>query len=194
MQETSVRFLGQDRLPTPIFLGFLGGSASKESTCNAGDLGSIPGLRRSPREGNGDPLQYFGLENSKESDTTEQLSLFLIIHFSVRLLLCIKSFIDLHQIQQEVSKLCIHSQFIFINWTISFNPTQSKTKNISNIPSQLSPIPKIITYLGMGLSRIDMSVWVQVLYLREDPRIHPVREQKWDQKEREIKNVCRRVH
>ena len=35
-----------DRLPTPVFLGFLGGSAGKESTCNAGDLGSIPGLRR----------------------------------------------------------------------------------------------------------------------------------------------------
>ena len=51
--------------------------------------------------------------------------------------------------------MCIHSQCIFINWTISFNPTQSKTKNISSISSQLSPIPKIITYLGVGLSRID---------------------------------------
>ena len=39
-------------------LGFLGGSDSKESTCNAGDLGSIPGSERSPGEGNGYPLQY----------------------------------------------------------------------------------------------------------------------------------------
>ena len=40
------------------------GSAGKESTCNVGDLGSIPGLGRSPREGKGYPLQYSGLENS----------------------------------------------------------------------------------------------------------------------------------
>ena len=38
----------RDRLPTPVFLGFLGGSDSKESTCNARDLSSIPGLGRSP--------------------------------------------------------------------------------------------------------------------------------------------------
>ena len=48
-------------------LGFLGGSASKESTCNAGYLGSIPGLGRSPVEGNGYHLQYSGLENSMDS-------------------------------------------------------------------------------------------------------------------------------
>ena len=39
-------------------------SAGKESACNAGDLGSIPGLRRSPGGGKGYPLQYSGLENS----------------------------------------------------------------------------------------------------------------------------------
>ena len=45
-------------------MGFRGGSAGKESAYNVGDLGSIPGLRRSPGEGNGYPLQYSGLENS----------------------------------------------------------------------------------------------------------------------------------
>ena len=40
------------------------GLAGKESTCNAGDLGLIPGLGRSPGEGKGYPLQYSGLENS----------------------------------------------------------------------------------------------------------------------------------
>ena len=54
----------RDRLPTPVFLGFPGGSAGKESACNVGDLGLIPGLRRSPGEGNGYLLQYSGLENS----------------------------------------------------------------------------------------------------------------------------------
>ena len=66
-------------------------SDSKESACNAGDLGSIPGAGRVPGEGNGCPLQYSCLENSmaeepsrlqsvdcKESDTNEQLILSLV--------------------------------------------------------------------------------------------------------------------
>ena len=44
----------------------MGGSAGKESACNAGDLGSIPGMGKSPAEGNGYPLQYSGLENSMD--------------------------------------------------------------------------------------------------------------------------------
>ena len=44
-------------------MGFLDGSDDKESACNAGDLGSIPGLGRSPGEGNDYPLQYSCLEN-----------------------------------------------------------------------------------------------------------------------------------
>ena len=56
----------RDRLPTPVFLGFPCGSADKESACNEGDLGSIPGLGRSPGEGKGYPLQYSGLENSMD--------------------------------------------------------------------------------------------------------------------------------
>ena len=56
----------RDRLLTPVFLGFPCGSAGKESTCNAGDLGSIPELGRSPGEGKGYRLQYSGLENSMD--------------------------------------------------------------------------------------------------------------------------------
>ena len=64
-------------------LSIFSGSAGKESACNAADLGSIPGLGRSPGEGKGYPLQYSGLGNSMdyvvhgvaESDMTEQLSL-----------------------------------------------------------------------------------------------------------------------
>ena len=67
--------------------GFSGSSDSKESSFNAGDLGSIPGLGRSPGGGHGNPLQYSWLENPhgqslkgyspwgcKESDMTERLS------------------------------------------------------------------------------------------------------------------------
>ena len=47
-------------------MGLPGGSDGKESACNAGDPGSIPGLGRSPGEGNGNPLQYSCLENPIE--------------------------------------------------------------------------------------------------------------------------------
>ena len=46
--------------------GFPGGSVSKESARNTGDLGSIPGWGRYPGEGDGNPLQYFCLENSMD--------------------------------------------------------------------------------------------------------------------------------
>ena len=69
-------------------IDFTGGSDGKESTCNVGDLGLIPGLGRSPGRGHGNPLQYSSLESPhgqrtlvgyhpcshKELDTTEQLS------------------------------------------------------------------------------------------------------------------------
>ena len=91
MQETPVGFLGQDdplekgSLPTPVFMGFPGGSDGKESACNVGDLGLIPGLGRSSEGGHGNPLQDSCLVNSrgqkslagyspwvcKGSDTTE---------------------------------------------------------------------------------------------------------------------------
>ena len=95
MQETLIWFLGyedpwrMDRLPTSVFLAFPGGSVEKESTCNAGDLGSIPGLGRSPGGGHGNLLQYSCLENHhgqrrlvgcspwgcKDSNRTDRLSI-----------------------------------------------------------------------------------------------------------------------
>ena len=71
-----------------VYFGFPDGSDGKESACNAGDLGLIPGLGRSPGGGHGNPLQYSCLENPhgqrilvgcspwgcKESDTTDRLS------------------------------------------------------------------------------------------------------------------------
>ena len=80
---SSLQVKWRTRLNGPI----PGGSDGKESTCNAGDLGSIPGWGRSPRGGHGNPLQYSCLESPhgqrswvgyspwgrKESDTTERL-------------------------------------------------------------------------------------------------------------------------
>ena len=47
-----------------VYVGFPGGSESNEFACNSGDPGSNPGSGRSPREGNGNPLQHCCLENS----------------------------------------------------------------------------------------------------------------------------------
>ena len=79
-------------------VGFPAGSDCKESACNVRDLGSMPGLGRFPGEGNGYPLQYSGLENSRDReawrvtvlgatkslDTTERLTLSLagVRHYS----------------------------------------------------------------------------------------------------------------
>ena len=78
----------EDWLPFPVFIGFPSGSDGKQSACNVGYLGLIPGLGRSPGGGHGNPLQYSCLENPhglrslagyspwgcKESDMTELLS------------------------------------------------------------------------------------------------------------------------
>ena len=64
MQKALIQFLGQDDplekgwIPTPVFMGFSGGSEGTESTFNVGNLGLIPGLGSSPGEGKGYPLQY----------------------------------------------------------------------------------------------------------------------------------------
>ena len=88
-----------------IYMGFSGGSDGKESICNAGDLGSIPGLGRFPEGGHGNALQYSWLKNphgqrslagyspwtSKESDTTERLStnMHVFTHTKIYMGMCV---------------------------------------------------------------------------------------------------------
>ena len=85
-------------------LGFLCGSAGKESACNAGDLGFIPGLGRSPGEGKGYPLQYSGLENPKEC----------IFHG----VSCLELKLS-RQVTVEVVYLCIHRHQLWPFWVQS---------------------------------------------------------------------------
>ena len=85
------------------FLGFPGGSEVKDSACNAGDLGSIPGLGRSPGEGKGYPFQYSGLENSTDclvygvAKSQTRLSdfhfHFLVIIINATMNICVQGFI-----------------------------------------------------------------------------------------------------
>ena len=78
---------------TLMNLSFPGGSAGKESACNAGDLGSIPWLGRSPAgEGKGYPLQYSGLENSMdciEHGVTKSWTGLSDFHFTSYVCVCI---------------------------------------------------------------------------------------------------------
>ena len=85
-------------------LGFSGGSDGKASLCSAGDQGSIPGLGRSPGEGNGSPLQYSCLENSMDgaawwatvhgvAKSRTRLSNFTTLQYCVDFL----TYIDIHQ-------------------------------------------------------------------------------------------------
>ena len=60
------------RLPT-FLVGLSGGSDGKESACNAGELGSIPGSGRSPEEGNGYPLLYSFQENSMDREACQAI-------------------------------------------------------------------------------------------------------------------------
>ena len=82
----------RDTLPIPVFLSFPCGSSGKESACNAGDLGSIPGLGRAPGEGKATPVfwprDFRGLYNPrdhKESNVTEQLSLSIYTNHGLRI-------------------------------------------------------------------------------------------------------------
>ena len=85
-------------------MGFPGGSDGKESACKAGDMGSTPGLRRSPREGNGYSLQYYCPEYSmdrgawralvhevREWDATERLILSLSFSYILCVCICIQT-------------------------------------------------------------------------------------------------------
>ena len=88
------------KLKTQYLFIFPGGSDGKESACNAGDLGLIPGSERSPRGGHGNPLQYSCLENLqgqrsllgyspwgyKELDMTKQLHTFILASLKMKYL------------------------------------------------------------------------------------------------------------
>ena len=122
----SGRSAGQrDRLPTPIFLGFLCGSAGREAAWNVGDLGSIPELGRSPGEGKGYPLQYSGLDNSIDC----------IVHVVAKSRTWLSDFYSLSiksnrqwPEKEERFGSVIYLLSICISWTLSFKICYSKRK------------------------------------------------------------------
>ena len=100
-------------------MGFPCGSAVNESTCNAGDLSSIPGLGRCPGEGKDYPLQYSGLENSMDcivhgvSKSWTQLSDF---HFHT--FLCMKCSLGIFNFLEEISSLSHSIVFLYFFFSL----------------------------------------------------------------------------
>ena len=126
---------------TIYILGFPGGSDGKESTCNAGDLGSIPELGRSPGGGHGNSFQYSCLEHPhgqrslegyspwghKSSDTTERIStyilrgnseslLWLSLNQSLKILISPK--FRLYILESTVSNYSVTTQHIYV-WVLT---------------------------------------------------------------------------
>ena len=108
-----------------MFLGFPCGSAGQESACNAGDLGSLPGLRRSPGEEKGYPLQFSGLENFMDCivhGVTKSQTRLSDFHFTkittrdeekVACLSCNSLQNNMKQNEKNVIYLCMFSQNIW---------------------------------------------------------------------------------
>ena len=105
---------------TELNLGFPCGSAGKESACNEGDLGWIPGLGRSPGEGKGYSLQYSGLENSLDC----------IVHGVTKTRLRLRDFHSVTELNLGLDTTSISnsrkfhrvSQFVrTISWTLWFS-------------------------------------------------------------------------
>ena len=123
---------------SPLSLGFPGGSDRKESTCSAGDLGSIPGLGRSPGGRHGNPLQYSCLESpswTEEPGVTKsqtRLSTAQLWELS-GLSPCLCFYISLHTPTFTLSLVCL-----FHLW--SSNPAYNVTSHRMMSPAQASPV------------------------------------------------------
>ena len=120
-------------------LGFPCGSAGKESTCNAGNLVSIPGLGRSPGEGKGYPLQYSGLENSMDClvhGVGHNWATFTFTFILVSQSLGVLSFNDL--VFHHIPATTFHGQKICL--VITHAAAAAAAKSLQSCPTLCDPI------------------------------------------------------
>ena len=165
-----------------MFLGFPGGSDGKESTCNVGDLGSIPDLGRSPGQGNGNPLQYFCLENSmdrgawlatvhgvkNESDTT--LYIVTCVHLLQGIVLLCTLLDTTHKVglPKLISdkRICLPVQETQEMWVWSLgqeNPLEEEMATHSGILARkISWTWKLVGYNQWGIKESDMTEWLSI--------------------------------
>ena len=130
-------------------LSFPLSSVSKESACNSGDLGLIPGSGRSPENGNGNPLQYSCLENPMDSSTPDS---FVLGIFQARILewvaISISRGSSWPKDQTRVSRVsCLGRQILYhcATWE-AYNSLYTRFKFSSRIPSLLSKFSNLFKY------------------------------------------------
>ena len=131
--------------------GFPGGSDSKASACNAGNLGSIPGSGRSPGEGNGNPLQYSCLENSMDGGGT--------LHGVTESQTWLSNFTSLHLVNSNVLELVswfwqmYHGRaWVRAMWELGSLPTNLKLFHIPKVKA-------LKTITSRNVTRI-LTVWI----------------------------------
>ena len=111
-------------------LGFPCGSAGKQSACNAGDLGSIPGLERCPGEGKAYPLHYSGLENSKHcivhGVTKSQTWLRDFLSFFYLLVLTSSKFLILLRLSYSICKMVVVIVSTLLGYGRDYTDTECK--------------------------------------------------------------------
>ena len=93
-------------------LGYLCGSAGKESTWNVGNLGSVSGLERSPGEGKGYPLQYSGLENSMDCivhGVAKSWTWLSDFHYAILCDIYVNPSLRIHLIPHCLESICLFS-------------------------------------------------------------------------------------
>ena len=145
--------------------GFPGGSAGKESSNNAEDLGSIPGLGRSPGGGHGNPLQYSCLENPhgwrspagyslwgcKDADITEQLS---TAQPSTWLYLGLPWWLKQHRICLQCWRPRFHPWVRKILWRREWLPT------LVFLPGEFHEQGSLAGYSPQGIKELDTTEWL----------------------------------
>ena len=123
-------------------VGFPGGSEVKASACNAGDLGSIPGLGRSPGEGNGNPLQYYCLENPMDRGAW-----WIILHGVTKSLTQLKDFTFFLFFLSHLRILSPFLRVVFSSCLLTNTETSSLTKYGKTELKFLQKIlPNVITF------------------------------------------------
>ena len=162
-----------------MLLGFPGSSGVKASACNVGDLGSIPGLGRSPGEGNGNPLQYFCLENPMDCckpgfsvlryspELLKLMSIELVMLFNPLILCCplllLPSIFPSIRVFSNESALCIRwpkcwsfssSISPSVNWALSHSNSLPNFK-ITLKPGYSYPFKASVLNCGAGEESLD---------------------------------------
>ena len=158
-------------------MSFPGGSAGKESACNAGDLSSIPGLGRFPGEGNSYLLQYSGLENSMDC----------IVHGVVKSQIWLS---DFHFLSYLVAQMVKHLPAMQETWVWSLGQEHPLEKEIATHSSilawKISWTEEPGRLQSWGCRESDMTEWLTHAHLFTPPSNPDHANEHWHQQAADV--------